>query len=76
MTAKVRIGANTATVEDYRWTSDSAGLERSLNAMLDPSGPSGADPNPDLTAAQKAVKRLGGGIVEFDETEYIEGRVY
>ena len=75
-TIDLETGQPTATIDGYEWTSDDKNLAEYLNTMLDPLGPSGADPNPDLTAAQEAVKELGGKVVLFDEVESVPGRVY
>ena len=76
MSATVAIGGERATIDGYEWTSDNQALEDLLNAMLDPLGPSGADPNPSMTAAQEAVKRLGGEVVRFDKPEFDPEAVY
>lgn len=73
---KIDIAGNVATIKGYKWSGDNNVLVSLLNAMLDPAGPSGADPNPDLTAAQAAIDALGGEITRADETEYVEGRIY
>jgi hypothetical protein len=76
VSATIRIGPLEATITDYRWTSADPSLEAALNAMLNPAGPSGADPNPDLTAAQDAVGRLGGVVVAAEApAEEPEGRI-
>lgn len=76
MAATIEINGIEAMIEEYHWTSKDATLAGILNTLLDPLGPSGADPNPDLHAAQAAVAELGGEVVSYDETEYEEGRVY
>jgi len=76
MSATIQIGLIEATVDGYRWECKEHWLKRVLNAMLDPHGPSGADPNPDLHAAREAVKVFGGQIVSYDETEYDPGAIY
>lgn len=76
MSATVMIGGEKATIDGYKWTSDDQALEELLNALLDPLGPSGADPNPSLTAAQEAVKRLGGEVVRFDKPKFDPEAVY
>lgn len=76
MSARIKIGEMTATCDHYHWKASSPELERLLNAMLDPLGPSGADPNPDYHAALKATELLGGEVVSYDSTEYEEGVVY
>lgn len=73
---KVNIGGDIAEIKDYEWAGDNDALVDLLNAMLDSGGPSGADPNPNLTAAQAAISRLGGEILYADEVEYVEGRIY
>lgn len=64
---KIKIGDTEATIENYEWSCKDKLLRQVLNGMLDPLGPSGADPYPDLTAAREAVAKLGGEIVEYDE---------
>jgi len=77
MAVTVRIARAETSIEDYVWTSKEASLAGLLNAMLDPLGPSGADPNPDLTAAQAAIKILGGEILDAGEPlPYEPGMVY
>lgn len=76
MTAKIRTIGTEATIDNYKWTSKDKALEGALNAMLSPYGPLGSDPNPDYTAAQEAVKALGGEVIEFTESEFDPEVVY
>ena len=76
MSATIRLGGTEAVISNYTWTGEHAVFVQLRNAMLDPHGPSGADPNPDLHAAQAAVEVLGGKVVRFDPTDYEEGVVY
>lgn len=76
MSATVKIGPHKARIEGYVWTCEDKALQRLLNALLSPFGPSGSDPNPDASAAEAAVKTLGGRVLQADPTEYVEGRVY
>ena len=76
MSATIRVGDYTAVIEDYTWRGGIPELIALLNAMLNPLGPSGSDPNPDLHAAQAAIEILGGRIIDYDETEFVEGRIY
>jgi hypothetical protein len=69
------VGA-TATIQDGVWASENDSLQSLLNAMLDPLGPSGSDPDPDHTAAMDAAEKLGGKITQRDKVEYVEGRIY
>jgi len=76
MSATVKIGGILATITDYQWSSDNKQLQNLLNAALPETGPSGADPNPDHTAALNAIEAFGGEIVSFDEAEHVSGRIY
>lgn len=69
-------GGHVATVAGGEWLCDDPLLLPLLNHLKPLDGPSGADPNPDLTLARAAVKRLGGHVVSFDPTEHVPGRVY
>jgi len=74
---KIKIGDTEAAIKNYEWSSKDKKLAKMLNAMLDPLGPSGADPYPDLTAARQAVERLGGEVVEYDKpTDYPKDTVF
>jgi hypothetical protein len=66
MAATIRIGDTEATIDGYEWSSDDKTLEKLLNLMLDPFGPSGADPNPDVTAARRIAARVGGEVIRQD----------
>ncbi len=76
MSATIRLLGHEATIDGYRWRSKNRALEAVLNAMLDPAGPSGADPEADIHAAEAAIQKLGGELVRFEESEHVEGRVY
>jgi hypothetical protein len=76
MSATITVHGIAAMVTDGVWVSQDAALVAILNALRDPWGPSGSDPNPDRTLAVKAVAHLGGEIVSFDPTECVPGRVY
>ena len=66
-----------AAIDGYKWTCKEPMLQNILNAMLDPFGPSGSDPNPDLNAARDSVSRLGGKIIdEGPKPSYSPDRVY
>ena len=76
MSATIKVGAFTATIDGWQWASKSEQLARILNSMLDADGPSGADPAPDYHAAQAAAKALGGKVVKYGLPEFKNGRVY
>ena len=77
MSATIAVQRQRATIDNYRWTGDSAALVELLNARLDPYGPSGADPNPDLSAAIRIADELGGEVVDRGKPpKYVRGRVY
>ncbi len=78
MSAIIEVEGTKATVDGYKWTSEDEDLQRFLTLQLDPTGPSGADPNPDLHAAQNAVEVLGSGarLLDYEKMPYVKGRVY
>jgi len=80
MYAVVEIGGATAIIKagELEWSSDEDWLEKSLNDLKDPDGPSGADPQPHITMAREAVEIYGGRVVEevIDDTPLREGVEY
>ena len=73
---KIRIGAQEATIDGYKWQTDDPTLLALLNSFFPWHGPGGADPHPDLTVATMVVEALGGEILEADPVEHVPGRVY
>ena len=73
---KVIIDGEPATINNYVWASPAEGLADLLNSELPWHGAGPSDPNPDLTAAQDAVKKFGGEVLSFTPVEYVEGRIY
>lgn len=66
MSATLIFGTELATVNSGLWSGDNPTLVDLLTAMtgdLRPLGPSGDDPDPDLSLAQDAARRLGGEVV-------------
>ena len=63
-TVEILGGAVRATVKDRRWSSDDRLAEQLLNAHVDPTGPSGSDPDPDYTLALEAARRWKGRIID------------
>jgi len=76
MTATIRILGQEATITGYRWASADAALAAMLNARLDPDGPAGSDPNPDLNAARAAAEAFKGELVSYDETPFDPEAIY
>lgn len=72
MAARVLFPEGEATIKEYHWTAERPSFERLLNSLLDPYGPGGHDPNPDLTAAKEAMKLLGGKLLSWDESLPLE----
>jgi len=54
-------------IDGYKWASKNPKLERVLNARLDPDGPGGDDPDPDLNAATEAIETYGGKIIKQEQ---------
>jgi hypothetical protein len=59
----ILVGGSTATCERYRWSSEDKALLRKLTELLDPRGPTTADPWPEWTVAQEAIRRYGGRVI-------------
>ena len=76
MSATINTHLGQATCTNYHWEADNETLAKYLNVLLDPNGPSGSDPNPDLTAARVAVNEIGAKIVDYDDLEAVPGRIY
>lgn len=77
MAVTVQIGDSLATCKDWQWSSTDKQLEKKLSGLLDPRGPTGADPWPDATAAQAAIAKYGGKIVgTSNRPEPVPGRIY
>lgn len=76
MTATIRILGQEATIAGYRWTGADASLVAMLNAMLDPDGPAGSDPNPDLNAARAAAEAFKGEVLSYEETPFDPEAIY
>jgi hypothetical protein len=71
----VNIAGDIATIDGYEWQSDNESLQELLNAMLHPSGPSGADPYPDLTRCGSRHCQAGRGS-DARRRSGIRGRAY
>ena len=76
MSATVKIYGQTATIDGWKWTGEDEELVALLNSMLDPNGPSGADPDPGGNEAARVAKELGGEMVSRDPVESEPGVVY
>lgn len=75
---EIKINGISAVVDHLQWVCpEMPQLEKLLNARIDPLGPSGADPYPDLTVAREVVEKFGGEITQQDPPQEVEeGRVY
>ncbi len=76
MSATIKALGKNYTIDGYKWSGPDKGMVRIFNSYLDPDGPSGADPNPDATAAFELAKTLGLKVVKYDKLDYVPGRVY
>lgn len=72
---KIKMLGAEAVIDGYVWLSNDDGLQELLQSYIDPLGPSGSDPYPDLTAAQMMVDLFGGEVVEFDEPPLYDERM-
>lgn len=76
MSATIELGEEQYTIDEYVWSGPTKRIVDMLNSSLDTEGPSGSDSNPDVTAAQNIVDRLGAKMIGFDELEFTPGRIY
>ena len=79
MTAKISTPFGEATIEKGKWSAENKELEEFLNVVCDPNEMPGYLPNPDLNAAELAVKEiLKSKIISFTEVHRPaeEGIVY
>ena len=76
MNATIELAGMQATIDGWNWTGSDEGLVALLNAMLDPDGPSGADPAPNTHEARRVAELLGGKVLEFELPEYDPEAVY
>lgn len=76
MSASIRLGPHTATIDGYRWQSSHQPTADMLNGHLHQHGPSGADPDPDSTMARRMAERYGGVVEHVDETPFDPDAIY
>lgn len=62
---KVDFGGTIATINNYVWDCNDNALLDLLNSILDNSGPTGSDPDPDYTAAQVAIDEIKFGEIVY-----------
>ena len=67
MSVTVQILMSNAMIENGIWSSKDRTLKKFLDSLKPLYGSEGADPNPDLTAAQEAVNLTGGAIINIDQ---------
>jgi len=74
----VQIWGVEAGIDELQWVVPTEPrVEKFLNSLIDPLGPSGADPYPDLTVAREVVDRFGGAITYQDPVPDIdENKIY
>jgi len=59
-----------AVIDRWQWACEDKLFEKVLNSDLDPDGPGGEVPDPDMQAAQAAIKRWGGKIIIHEPRPY------
>ena len=75
MSVTIQILMSNATIENGIWSSKDKTLKRFLDSLKPLYGHGGADPNPDLTAAQEAVNLTGGEIINIDQSYVFDPEV-
>ena len=73
---KIKTMGNEAIAQNGAWQSKDKLTQAMLRSLIPWHGVSPSDPNPNLTAAQKAIETFGGEILHADPVEYVEGRIY
>jgi len=68
MSATIMFTGVEARITDYVWYCDVAEVKMTLDTFLDQNGPSGGDPQPDITVA-KAVKAAFPEMTKIVKTE-------
>lgn len=76
MSARIEVKGVPATVTDLVWQCTDDNLLGYLETTLPVGGFGGEVPNPDLAAAERAAKMLGGKVIASDPTEDEDGAVY
>lgn len=76
MYAVIQQGGSRAMIWEDDWYSDDKVLLDVLRAMRDPDGPSGGDPQPDVTEAYRVAELLGAKVVEEEMDRHKLGVVY
>ena len=76
MKSVIEIRAFICTLKGWRWYCENRQLEDLLNSELSVHGPSGADPQPEITEGRRIAKKYGGKILQ--EVPYMRdaGTVY
>ena len=75
MRATVRVGDLEATLEGWRWDGHED-LAKILNRYLDPNGPPGWDPAPELHEAQRVAALLNLEVVDYKVPPFDKGAIY
>lgn len=76
MYAVIKQGESMAMIWNGEWYSDDEVLLRVLRSMQDPDGPSGGDPQPDVTEAHHVAKILGAEVVDEEIDKHELGLIY
>jgi len=76
MNASIELAGMQATIDGWEWKGEDEQFIARLNSMLDPDGPSGADPAPNTHEARRVAELLGGKVLEFELPEYDPEAVY
>lgn len=69
MAAVIELRGGKYTVDEWEWSGPEERIVKALQAMMDPDGPAGDDPDPDGGAADRAVEAFGGKVVKKDRVK-------
>lgn len=77
MSATIKVGDLEATVDDGEWRSKNKDFAKTCDGAAWQIFPVEYEPDPDLAAATRAAKALGGTVIKSDTPEATRaGRVY
>ena len=74
MAAVIELMGGKYTVDEWEWSGPEERIVKALQAMMDPEGPSGEDPDPDGGAVDRAVELFGGKVTHKDRVKLPRAR--
>ena len=76
MFAAIEHFGSSAVIQDGVWYGDDPSFNKLLRLISPEDGPSGADPQPDITEAYRVARLLGAKVIEEEMDTYRAGVIY